>query len=194
MSKNRKNASKNGVSQRMGSKKLEKRSNIREIKTGKPDSSKNLVSLEKNNKSRILKQIAKKHLCLWTWNNPVGAGVVGVVKKVAGKTTAIGRYMSFGLKRGSADEIGIYQRIITLEDVQKAIDAGLPGLPIGQFLSLEFKQVKGGVEGEEQHEWCDRMNSRGAAAGFIRSVEDVDKILSIDHLIEHGLNNTNNDG
>ena len=69
------------------------------------------------------------------WRNPVGA-----VRNVDG------RYLSFGLARGSADYIGIYR---------------------GLFLSIETKQVRGKTQGErrkQQIAWRDMVNSQGGIA------------------------------
>ena len=84
--------------------------------------------------ARVLLELGSLPYCR-LWRNPVGA-----------VQNAAGRWLAYGLAKGSADYIGIYR---------------------GLFLSIETKQVRGRTQGErrkQQQQWCDMINDQGGIA------------------------------
>ena len=84
--------------------------------------------------ARVLLELGSLPYCR-LWRNPVGA-----------VQNAAGRWLAYGLAKGSADYVGIYR---------------------GLFLSIETKQVRGKTASErrkQQQQWCDMINDQGGIA------------------------------
>lgn len=78
-----------------------------------------------------------------------------------------GRFVQFGLARGSADLIG--WRIIT-------ITPGMVGSQVAVFTSIEVKTATGRVR-PEQHAWMAAVSGSGGIAGIARSIQDANDLL-----------------
>jgi hypothetical protein len=83
---------------------------------------------------------------------------------------ADGRYISSGLAVGSADLIG-WQTV--------TITAAMVGQRIARFVSIEVKKPKGGRKEAQQKAWAAAVSDAGGFAGFARSVDEAEKILSV---------------
>lgn len=80
-----------------------------------------------------------------------------------------GRYVQFGLAKGSSDLIG-FKKIKITED--------MIGKEIAQFVSIEIKTEKGKLT-TQQNNWLTFINKAGGITGVARSINDVFKILSL---------------
>jgi hypothetical protein len=80
-----------------------------------------------------------------------------------------GRYVQFGLAKGSSDLIG-FKKIKITED--------MIGQEIAQFVSIEVKCPKGRLT-PQQNNWLTFINKAGGITGVARSINDVFKILSL---------------
>tara|TARA_B100000242_G_scaffold7859_1_gene5194 strand:- start:12248 stop:12520 length:273 start_codon:yes stop_codon:yes gene_type:complete len=80
-----------------------------------------------------------------------------------------GRYVQFGLAKGSSDLIG-FKKIKITED--------MIGQEIAQFVSIEIKTEKGKLT-TQQNNWLTFINKAGGITGVARSINDVFKILSL---------------
>jgi hypothetical protein len=99
----------------------------------------------------------------------VGNGAVRLFRNNVGAfKDATGRFIQFGLAKGSADLIGWVTREITPSDV---------GKKFAQFLSIEVKAPKGKPR-QDQIAWCDAVRNAGGIAGIAKSVEDAEQIIS----------------
>ena len=78
-----------------------------------------------------------------------------------------GRFVQFGLARGSADLIG--WRIIT-------ITPGMVGSQVAVFTSIEVKTATGRVR-PEQHAWMAAVSGSGGIAVIARSIQDANDLL-----------------
>ena len=80
-----------------------------------------------------------------------------------------GRYVQFGLAKGSSDLIGFKKIKITKDMI---------GQEIAQFVSIEIKTEKGKLT-TQQNNWLTFINKAGGITGVARSINDVFKILSL---------------
>tara|TARA_R100000458_G_C8131988_1_gene146641 strand:+ start:262 stop:615 length:354 start_codon:yes stop_codon:yes gene_type:complete len=80
-----------------------------------------------------------------------------------------GRYVQFGLAKGSSDLIGFKTIEITPDMV---------GQKIAQFVSIEVKTAKGRPT-PQQKNWLNCVASAGGISGIARSPEDAKKILEL---------------
>jgi len=80
-----------------------------------------------------------------------------------------GRYVQFGLAKGSSDLVGFKTVEITPDMV---------GQKIAQFVSIEVKTPKGRPT-PQQKNWLNCVASAGGLCGVARSAEDAKKILEI---------------
>ena len=87
---------------------------------------------------------------------------------VGGAKLADGRWLNFGLHKGSSDLIGWRTIKITPDMV---------GKKIAQFLSVEVKKLKGRVSTEQQN-WIDVVNTHGGHALIARSAEQATKEIN----------------
>ena len=78
-----------------------------------------------------------------------------------------GRFMRFGLCKGSSDLIGLRALEVTPEMV---------GQRIAQFVALEIKAA-GGVVSPEQRAFLRLVQKLGGAAALCRSVEEAEQLL-----------------
>ena len=78
-----------------------------------------------------------------------------------------GRWITFGLFKGSADRIGWLPVKITKEMVGKTF---------ARFLSLEMKKAKGRIS-PDQLKWKEVVEKDGGLAGIIRCDKDIDELL-----------------
>ena len=83
---------------------------------------------------------------------------------VGSAKTEDGRYISFGLMKGSGDLIGWESITITPDMV---------GQEFARFLSVEVKAEKGGKVSEAQQKWCDRVNQAGGRAVITNTSEGI---------------------
>lgn len=108
-----------------------------------------------------------------SWRNNVGSATAGkIVKryKQNGKEYALienPRHIDFGLAKGSGDRIGLITEIVTQDMV---------GLKVARFCNFEMKTEKGRAR-EQQVNWHNFIHAAGGYSGFIRSNEDVERIL-----------------
>ena len=77
------------------------------------------------------------------------------------------RWITFGLTEGSADRIGWLPVKIT---------AAMVGHVFARFLSMEMKAAKGRAR-PKQVNWHDTVLRDGGLSGFVRSNDDVQKII-----------------
>ena len=80
-----------------------------------------------------------------------------------------GRYIQFGLAKGSSDLIGFKTVKITPDMV---------GQEIAQFVSLEIKTETGKLT-KMQHNWLQKVKTSGGIVGVARTVKDALKILKV---------------
>lgn len=81
-----------------------------------------------------------------------------------------GRPVQFGLCKGSADLIGWTTRTITPDMV---------GHQVAVFTSIEVKTATGRL-GPEQQQWLDAVQAAGGIAGVARSVEDAQRLTTVE--------------
>lgn len=80
-----------------------------------------------------------------------------------------GRWVRFGVANpGGSDLIGFHTITVTPEMV---------GRKLAVFTALEVKQPRGRVRPEQQT-FVDLVRSRGGFAGIVRSVDEVNKVLT----------------
>ena len=80
-----------------------------------------------------------------------------------------GRWVQFGLAKGSSDLIGFKTVKITPEMI---------GQDIAQFVSLEIKTESGKLT-KMQHNWLQKVKSSGGIVGVARTVKDALQILKV---------------
>tara|TARA_Y100001935_G_C17100008_1_gene405512 strand:+ start:34 stop:390 length:357 start_codon:yes stop_codon:yes gene_type:complete len=80
-----------------------------------------------------------------------------------------GRYIQFGLAKGSSDLIGFKTIKVTPDMV---------GQEIAQFVSLEIKTETGKLT-KMQHNWLQKVKTSGGIVGVARTVKDALKILKV---------------
>jgi hypothetical protein len=80
-----------------------------------------------------------------------------------------GRYVQFGLAKGSSDLIGFKTIKITPDMV---------GQDIAQFVSLEIKTERGKLSTMQQN-WLQKVKSSGGLVGVARTVKDALNILKV---------------
>ena len=80
-----------------------------------------------------------------------------------------GRYIQFGLAKGSSDLIGFKTVKVTPDMV---------GQEIAQFVSLEIKTENGKLT-KMQHNWLQKVKTSGGIVGVARTVKDALKILKV---------------
>ncbi len=80
-----------------------------------------------------------------------------------------GRYVQFGLAKGSSDLIGFKKVKITPDMV---------GKEIAQFVSIEIKTNKGKPT-QIQKNWLNYIHESGGISGVARSIKDALNILSL---------------
>ena len=80
-----------------------------------------------------------------------------------------GRYIQFGLAKGSSDLIGFKTVKVTPDMV---------GQEIAQFVSLEIKTESGKLT-KMQHNWLQKVKTSGGIVGVARTVKDALKILKV---------------
>lgn len=105
--------------------------------------------------AEIRKQICKNNVRLF--RNNVGAA-----------KDASGRFIHYGLAKGSADLIGWKTRTITEDDI---------GSTIAQFVSIEVKSSTGKPRPDQIH-WAQVVTQAGGIAGIARSVSEAEQIIS----------------
>jgi hypothetical protein len=84
---------------------------------------------------------------------------VCVLRNTVGFTLYMGRGVTFGLGKGSADLVCIVP-------------------PLGRWLCLELKRTKGGKVTPEQEAWLAGVRKFGAVAGVVRSVDEALTLLA----------------
>ena len=87
---------------------------------------------------------------------------------VGAAKTDDGRFITFGLCKGSSDLIGFVEKKITAEMVGKSLAV---------FTAIEVKTAIGKAS-KEQLAFIDTVKSKGGLAGIARSVDDARKILN----------------
>ncbi len=80
-----------------------------------------------------------------------------------------GRWVQFGLAKGSSDLIGFKTIKITPEMI---------GQEIAQFVSLEIKTERGKLSTMQQN-WLQKVKSSGGIVGVARTVKDALNILKV---------------
>ena len=80
-----------------------------------------------------------------------------------------GRWVQFGLAKGSSDLIGFKTVKITPEMI---------GQEIAQFVSLEIKTERGKLSTMQQN-WLQKVKSSGGIVGVARTVKDALNILKV---------------
>ena len=80
-----------------------------------------------------------------------------------------GRWVQFGLAKGSSDLIGFKTIKITPEMI---------GQDIAQFVSLEIKTERGKLSDIQQN-WLQKVKSSGGIVGVARTVKDALNILKV---------------
>ena len=78
-----------------------------------------------------------------------------------------GRWVQFGLAKGSSDLIGFKTVKITPEMI---------GQEIAQFVSIEIKTKRGKLTDVQQN-WLQKVKSSGGIVGVARTVEDALQLL-----------------
>jgi len=80
-----------------------------------------------------------------------------------------GRWVQFGLAKGSSDLIGFKTIKITPEMI---------GQEIAQFVSIEIKTERGKLTNVQQN-WLQKVKSSGGIVGVARTVKDALQILKV---------------
>ena len=80
-----------------------------------------------------------------------------------------GRWVQFGLAKGSSDLIGFKTVKITPEMI---------GQEVAQFVSIEIKTESGKLT-NVQHNWLQKVKSSGGIVGVARTVKDALQILKV---------------
>ena len=80
-----------------------------------------------------------------------------------------GRWVQFGLAKGSSDLIGFKTIKVTPEMI---------GEEIAQFVSIEIKTERGKLT-EVQQNWLQKVKSSGGIVGVARTVKDALQILKV---------------
>ena len=80
-----------------------------------------------------------------------------------------GRWVQFGLAKGSSDLIGFKTVKITSEMI---------GQDIAQFVSIEIKTERGKLT-EVQENWLQKVHDSGGIVGVARSIQDALKIVKV---------------
>jgi|TARA_B100001939_G_C16934159_1_gene615246 hypothetical protein len=80
-----------------------------------------------------------------------------------------GRYVQFGLAKGSSDLVGFKTIKITPEMI---------GQEVAQFVSIEIKTERGKLT-EVQENWLQKVKSSGGIVGVARSIQDALKIVKV---------------
>ena len=78
-----------------------------------------------------------------------------------------GRYVQFGLAKGSSDLVGFKTIKITPEMI---------GQEVAQFVSIEIKTERGKLT-EVQQNWLQKVHDSGGIVGVARTVEDALQLL-----------------
>ena len=80
-----------------------------------------------------------------------------------------GRYVQFGLAKGSSDLVGFKTIKITPEMI---------GQEVAQFVSIEIKTERGKLT-EVQQNWLQKVQDSGGIVGVARSIQDALKIVKV---------------
>ena len=80
-----------------------------------------------------------------------------------------GRYVQFGLAKGSSDLVGFKTIKITPEMI---------GQEVAQFVSIEIKTERGKLTNVQQN-WLQKVKSSGGIVGVARTVKDALQILKV---------------
>ena len=80
-----------------------------------------------------------------------------------------GRYVQFGLAKGSSDLVGFKTIKITPEMI---------GQEVAQFVSIEIKTERGKLT-EVQQNWLQKVHDSGGIVGVARSIKDALKIVKV---------------
>ena len=80
-----------------------------------------------------------------------------------------GRFVQFGLAKGSSDLVGFKTIKITPEMI---------GQEVAQFVSIEIKTERGKLT-EVQENWLQKVKSSGGIVGVARSIQDALKIVKV---------------
>lgn len=80
-----------------------------------------------------------------------------------------GRYVQFGLAKGSSDLVGFKTVKITPEMI---------GQEVAQFVSIEIKTERGKLT-EAQQNWLQKVHDSGGIVGVARSIQDALKIVKV---------------
>ena len=80
-----------------------------------------------------------------------------------------GRYVQFGLAKGSSDLVGFKTIKITPEMI---------GQEVAQFVSIEIKTERGKLT-EVQQNWLQKVHDSGGIVGVARSIQDAFKIVKV---------------
>ena len=80
-----------------------------------------------------------------------------------------GRYVQFGLAKGSSDLVGFKTVKITPEMI---------GQEVAQFVSIEIKTERGKLT-EVQQNWLQKVHDSGGIVGVARSIQDALKIVKV---------------
>jgi len=80
-----------------------------------------------------------------------------------------GRYVQFGLAKGSSDLVGFKTVKITPEMINQEVAV---------FVSIEIKTERGKLT-EVQQNWLQKVKSSGGIVGVARSIQDALKIVKV---------------
>ena len=80
-----------------------------------------------------------------------------------------GRWVQFGLAKGSSDLVGFKTIKITPEMI---------GQEVAQFVSIEIKTERGKLT-EVQQNWLQKVHDSGGIVGVARSIQDALKIVKV---------------
>ena len=80
-----------------------------------------------------------------------------------------GRYVQFGLAKGSSDLVGFKTVKITPEMINQEVAV---------FVSIEIKTERGKLT-EVQQNWLQKVHDSGGIVGVARSIQDALKILKV---------------
>ena len=80
-----------------------------------------------------------------------------------------GRYVQFGLAKGSSDLVGFKTIKITPEMI---------GQEVAQFVSIEIKTERGKLT-EVQQNWLQKVHDSGGIVGVARSIQDALEIVKV---------------